>query len=167
MFMAKTKKIPFPSLEENFLRLLKESKTAPLAIGALVKMFSGKGKFLFILILALPFCQPIQLPGLSIPFGISVLFFGVRIAFGKQIWLPKTILSKKIPSSILQKIGKNSIRIARKIRKWIHPRIDWACHHPVMHVSNGLVIALLGICLATPLPIPFFSFDYLVRPEKN
>ena len=142
------------SLESALLKLQKHAKKSAISFREIVDVLSGRGKFFFVLLLALPFCQPIQLPGLSVPFGLAICFFGLRISFGKHIWLPKAILDKRISSSSMQKITSVSLKVIRKIRPLIHPRIDWACHHPAMHVAIGVLIALMGLCLALPLPIP-------------
>jgi hypothetical protein len=41
-----------------------------------------------VIILVLPFCQPIPLPGFSTPFGIALMIFGFRIALRQRPWLP-------------------------------------------------------------------------------
>ena len=41
----------------------------------------------------------------------------------------------------------------------IHPRFRWLNEHRPMHVCNGLLIVLLGIFLALPLPIPLTNLS--------
>jgi hypothetical protein len=55
------------------------------------------------LLFSLPFCQPIQIPGFSTPFGILLAFIGLRIAFGHRVWFPKKLLEKKISYRVLKK----------------------------------------------------------------
>ena len=109
--------------------------------------------------LSLPFCQPLQIPGLSTPFGLIIAFIGVRIAFSKRIWLPKTVLLKTIPSATIQKISQKSLKLLIKMASLIHPRFRWLYGHRIMHICNGLLIVLLGIFLALPLPIPLTNFS--------
>lgn len=145
----------FKNLEEIILRLQQESTYGPISIGKIFDIISGKGRVLILVLLSIPFCQPIQIPGLSTPFGLVAAFIGVRVAFGKNIWLPRRILSKTISAKVLFRITNKALLILGKIKRWIHPRLYWACHSSTMRISNGLVIFVLGIFLALPMPIPF------------
>lgn len=69
------------TLEEELLSLQERGEERSISIREIVDLLSAKGEFLIILLLSLPFCQPIQIPGLSIPFGIVIIFIGIRGAF--------------------------------------------------------------------------------------
>ena len=150
--MAKINK--FRTLEEGILLLRQEAKGEPLSIAEILRILSGKGRSLILILLSIPFCQPIQIPGLSTPFGLAIAFIGLRIVFGKRIWLPKKLLAKKIPYPTFEKITDKTLALAKKIKPWIHPRLIWMCHSPFMKKGNGLIVLILGIFLALPLPIP-------------
>lgn len=143
----------FRTLEEGILLLRKEAKGISLSIAEILCILSGRGRSLILILLSIPFCQPIQLPGLSTPFGLAIAFIGLRIVFGKRIWLPKKLLIKKVPSAVFEKITDKTLTLARKIKFWIHPRLIWMCHSSCMKKMNGLIIFILGIFLAFPLPI--------------
>jgi hypothetical protein len=144
----------FRTLEERILFLQQEAKGKSLFIAEILRILSGKGRSLILILLSIPFCQPIQIPGLSTPFGLAIAFIGLRIVFGKRIWLPKKLLEKKIPILTFEKIMDKTLALVRKIKPWIHPRLTWMCHSPFMERGNGLIIFILGIFLALPLPIP-------------
>ncbi len=150
-----TKIAPFHTLEEGIDDLKKEMKEKPsLTIETILSVLSGKGRPLLIILLALPFCQPIQIPGLSIPFGLVIAFIGLRMTFGKHIWLPEKLLRKTVSTTTLEKITDKAHALIKKIKRWIHPRIHWACHSLLMEKLNGVTLFLSGILLALPLPIP-------------
>lgn len=151
--MVKIKK--FLTLEERILMLRQKAKVAPPSIGEILCILSGKGRSLILILLSIPFCQPIQIPGLSTPFGIAIVFIGLRIVFGKRICLPKKLLEKKVSSSIFDNMTDKTLTLIRKMRSWIHPRLIWMCHSFCMEKINGLTICIMGIFLALPLPIPF------------
>lgn len=144
----------FRTLEEGILLLQQEANGGPLSIAEILLILSRKGRVLVVILLSIPFCQPIQLPILSTPFGLAIAFIGLRIAFGKQIWLPKKLLEKKISSRTFEKITNKTLTLVRKIKSWIHPRLTWLCHSSCMEKINGLIISILGIFLAFPFPIP-------------
>lgn len=143
------------TIEEDILLLQEKSKNSSISIGEILNILSKKGQSLIILILSLPFCQPLQIPGLSTPFGLAIAFIGLKMAFGKYAWLPKGILAKSITPHTLQKITEKILWLLKKIKSWIYPRLAWLCYNPSVHIINGLLISILGILLALPLPTPF------------
>jgi hypothetical protein len=147
---------PNRTLEYRILELLKQSRTSttPIALREILRVLSGKGRFLMVMLLALPFCQPIQLPGMSLPFGLAIAFMGMRIAFGKHIWLPNWIKTKTITRQTFRKIAISSLLLMRKIRHYVHPRMFWISTYPPMRIFNGLLICVMGLLLALPIPIP-------------
>lgn len=142
------------NLEEEIIALERHSKTATVSLETIIDRLSGKGRPLILILLSLPFCLPVQIPGLSTPFGLMIAFIAIRAAFGKRIWLPQWLLSKRISSHTLKKITRQSLKIIRKIKPWIHPRLRKLCHAKGIAIINGLLVSLLGITLALPLPIP-------------
>lgn len=141
-------------LEAELLLLKTRTNTPCISIKTIVETLSGKGRFLILLILSLPFCQPLQIPGVSTPFGLAIAFIGFRVGFGKRIWLPKAILSKTLSTKYLSKIIDKALLILHKIDPWIHPRLSAISQSRWMQTINGSLIIILGIFLALPLPIP-------------
>lgn len=142
------------TLEEEVLLLQQAGKERPLLVEEVLHLLSGKGRPLILILLSLPFCQPIQIPGFSAPFGLAIAFIGLRMDFGKKIWLPKRLLEKVIPSHTIEQITDMTLNVIRRLKPWVHPRIMWICRSTWMQKVNGLMIVILGIFLALPLPIP-------------
>jgi hypothetical protein len=144
----------FRTLEDNILLLKQKAAQRPISLADIVCILSGKGKPCLLILLSLPFCQPIQIPGLSTPVGLAIAFIGWRILFGKKVWIPRKMLSRHVLNHTIEKISDRALRLIRKIKPWIHPRLFWFCHSSLMKKGTGLLIFLLGILLALPLPIP-------------
>lgn len=142
------------TLEERILILQEQATRASISVREILYTLSGKGRAVILILLSLPFCQPVQIPGLSTPFGLIIAFIGLRSAFGRHIWLPKQFLAKTIGTRNLKKITRKALYLISKMKPWIHPRMDWICHSSSMQIVNGLTIATLGVFLALPLPIP-------------
>ena len=145
---------------EESLANLKEisKKTTTLPIKEILEILSGNGRLIILIFLSLPFCQPLQIPGLSTPFGIAIAFIGLRIALGKRIWLPKRILLKKISSMTIENISKKSLKMMKKMSRFLHPRLQWLCKGAIFNTINGFLICFLGFFLALPLPLPLTNF---------
>lgn len=145
----------YRTLHEDLAILLEKTQsTAELSLKEILEILSEKGSALALIFLSLPFCQPIQIPGFSTPFGIIVAAIGIQMAFGKPLWLPKRILQKNISATTIQKIVQKTILAINKINRLSHSRMIWICDHGAMQVTNGLLISFLGVFLALPLPIP-------------
>lgn len=143
------------TLEESLEILWKRSqKQSSLSLAEIVGDLSGKGRFILLLVLSVFFCQPLQIPGMSVPFGLVIAFIGIRMVFEKQVWLPKKILAKNVSAKKIQKIIEKFLKILKKLRRFLHPRMRWLSEHKVMKVVNGCVIVFLGLGLALPLPVP-------------
>jgi hypothetical protein len=142
------------TLEEKIILLQHEIKAQPISIGNVLRILSNKVRPLILIFLSLPFCFPIQIPGISTPFGLVIAFFGLRMAFGKYVWLPKGVLAKKIKVKTLKQISNQVLSLVKKTKPWIHPRLRWLCYSSFMKIMNGILIFLLGLLLSLPIPIP-------------
>lgn len=140
--------------------LKRQVRSIPISLSKILYAFSGKGRVLIVIILCFPFCQPIQIPGLSTPFGIAIAFMGFGLAFRKRIWLPKKLLSKKVSRRTFNKVADKALWLVRKLKRWIYPRIPWLTLSIPMRVMNGLLISASGLILALPLPIPFSNLAF-------
>lgn len=126
----------------------------PWTIQQLFHVLRGKGYPFLIILLSLPFCQPVQIPGFSTPFGIVIIFIGLRMAFGRRIWWPQRILKQEIPTKLLKVVIQKSLRIFQFLRPLIHSRWIWLSTDDMYRLHGGFVV-IMALCLALPLPIPF------------
>lgn len=148
-------KIPPPSLETILQDILKQLDTQQWTIEALFQALKGRGYPFLLVLFALPFCQPIQIPGFSTPFGIVIIFIGLRMIFGRRVWWPKWILKQKISTKFLRQVLKKSLWLIQKLKRFVYPRWTWICNDPFLHYIHGFFVILMGFYLALPLPIPF------------
>jgi hypothetical protein len=132
--------------------LLGEAAGRSLTIGELEEILHGRGFALFILLFALPFCAPVAIPMLSIPFGIVITFLGLRIAFGRKPSLPGFILGKRVDYAILERIIQIGLKLCRWMEKIAKPRMHFLQRWPGMINLIGVGIASGGIQLLLPLP---------------
>ena len=128
-----------------------------MTLGELEEILQGRGFGMFLLLLALPFTFPIAIPGLSVPFGIVIMFIGLRIALGRKPSLPGFILRRPIKYAVLEKIILFGLKLSTKLEKVVKPRMHFLQRWPGMMNLIGLGIASGGLLLSLPLPplIPF------------
>lgn len=137
---------------EEILRLARAHDQLP--VRSLITILTGRGYAVLLILLSLPFCFPINVPGLSTPFGIFLAFIGVRMAFAKRPWWPKWFLEKNISSERLIKLITKATVIINKFKKVLHPRLTFMVDLPIIQRLNGILITLLALLLAVPFPIP-------------
>lgn len=144
-------------LSADLRDLLLETAGRSLTLGELEDILKGRGFGLFLLLTALPFVFPIQIPGLSVPFGIVIMLIGLRIALGRKPSLPGFILGRRVPQVVLEKTLALGLKIAARLEKLVRPRMHFLQRWPGMINLIGLGIASGGLLLALPLPplIPF------------
>lgn len=140
------------SADLELLRL--ESAGKPLTIEELQEALKGRGVAMLLLLLALPFCF-LPVPGISMPFGVAVLFIGIRVALGRKPWLPRAIRRRSIPHTRLKAILSGGLRFARILEKVVKPRLQFLHRWPGAMNLIGLGIASGGLILLLPIPIPF------------
>ncbi len=144
--------LPARKLSEDFGDLLRDTEGRGVTLGELEKRLQGRGFALFILIMSLPFCFPIAIPGLSIPFGVVILLLGLRIAMGHKPDLPGFILKKEISHKMLTKIVGLGLRVSRWIEKVARPRMHFLRRSRLAINLIGIGLASGGLQLLLPLP---------------
>ncbi len=153
--MTEENKAILNSLREQLNQLLKVANGGPLTIRSIIDILAKRGQAVLLILLSLPFCLPIQIPGFSTPFGILLAFIGLRVAFGRHVWLPKIIQEKEISFATLKKIASFAISVTDKFQFLIRTRMVWLVKNPASKIMNGLTIFFLALFLSLPLPIPF------------
>lgn len=143
------------SLADRLTDLLSQANGQSVSVKHIIETLAGRGQAALLILIVLPFCQPIQIPGLSTLFGIILLFIGLRIAFGHRTWIPKPLLEKMIPFDTLQRIAGIAIKITDKLRFFTSTRLVGLVWPLPFRIFHGIAIAILAFLLALPLPIPF------------
>jgi hypothetical protein len=144
--------LPAQRLSDSLRTLLAQAAGRSLTLGELEEILQGRGFALFILLLAIPFCAPVTIPGLSIPFGIVITILGVRIFFGRRPQLPGFISRKRVKFKTLEKIVGLGLKLCTRMEKIARPRLDFLRTTPGMINLIGLGLASGGIQLLLPLP---------------
>jgi hypothetical protein len=129
-------------------------KEKALTLAELMQALKGRGSAMLLIFLALPFCF-VAVPGLSMPFGIAICLIGGCLAIGREPWLPRFILQRRLSTARSAQLLTGAIKVARQLEKFVRPRLAFLHAGPGMLrlIGLGIVIASLGLML--PLPVPF------------
>ena len=103
--------------------LRERSALHPLTLRAILKAFHGRAYLMLLMLLALPFIQPIPVPGLSTLFGAVIAFISLRLALGQRPWLPKRWQRRQIPQGFFDRVLGAAQGVIRFLEKFTRPRL--------------------------------------------
>lgn len=142
-------------LSADIARVLDAFAHREVTLGEIIGIMHQRAYSFLLLLIALPFCTPIPLPGLSTPFGLVIAFIGLRIACGLSPWLPDRLLRVKLPARWLPKLFRAVEKPVRWLERGLRPSIGFLLQDGVFRRLHGVVILICGLLLLLPLPIPF------------
>lgn len=147
--------IPKPTLETSLKRLLEKADGKEVELRQVFDELAGRGYPLLLVFIALPFCLPVQIPGLSTPFGLILAFMGFQIALGKRMHWPEKFLERKLSYNVVSRLVAGILKVVAFFKKIVQPRLLFWVQDPTCRRLHGLLVCLLALILALPLPIPF------------
>jgi hypothetical protein len=114
----------------------------------------GRAYTLLLLILALPFCQPLPLPGLSTFFGAIIALIGLRLSLRLEPWIPARMLDRPLSTRVLVLTLTSAMRLVRVLEIVLRPRWSFLVEWTLLHRFHGAMICVSGLFLLLPLPVP-------------
>ena len=124
-------------------------------LGEILDATQGRGFFLLLVFITLPFLTPIPLPGFSIPFGLVTFLIGARLAMGRKPWVPQKLLARRLPPRFLPRLLNAASRVVRWLEYLLKPRLVFLQEWLVFRRVAGALIMICGLLLILPLPLPF------------
>lgn len=146
---------PLKKLSEELAHLQETFAERSVQLQEVITALRGRAYLLLLVLLSLPFCTPIPLPGLSTPFGLVLAFIGLRLSLGMKPWLPKKLLLTPLPPGFLSKLIRFTERLVRIFEKLLRPRLAFLTGTEILRRLHTFAICLAGVALLLPLPIPF------------
>lgn len=111
-----------------------------------------------ILILCIPYLQPIPFPGLSSIFAIVIMSISFFLLLEGPPWLPEKIRNISLSQEFLFRVLATAEKIWLRIEKIVHPRMSIIFKIPGLKTFDFLIVLVSAVLLSLPLPIPFSNF---------
>ena len=127
-------------------------------LGGLMSELRDRAYSLFIFLIALPFCTPVPLLGVSTPFGAVIAYLGIRLALGLEPKLPRKLRTRPVPPRLLGSVLRAAERLLRWLERFMRPRLEVITLSVPGRVVIGSAIAASALLLMLPLPIPTSNF---------
>jgi hypothetical protein len=121
-----------------------------------IDAMGARASALLTVILALPFCSPITIPGLSVPFGAVIAVLAARFALGLPPWLPARLLAVKLPPKFFRAVLEGASKFIGVIERRLRPRWLWVTAPVGMRRAHMSMVCAGALLLMLPIGgIPF------------
>jgi hypothetical protein len=146
-------------LSQKLTQIIEANSTAEgVTLNQLLERTEGRGFYLVVILLALPFVVPVAIPGISTVLGLGIAFLGLRMAMGQTPRLPKFIGNRKLRPEFQKKILSGSVKFLQFVEKLVKPRRDpWMTTRPA-RFANAMLLVVMALFLSLPFPSPPFFF---------
>lgn len=145
---------PLP-LSQEITRLIETFAERSVQLREVMNVLRGRAYTALVIVLALPFCTPLPLPGVSTPFGLVIALIGFRLALRQTPWLPRPLLDTQVPARFFGRILTAARRLIRALEVILRPRWTYLLDAKALHHGYGAIICVSGLLLLLPLPVPF------------
>lgn len=140
-------------LSRKLVQVLKSDLDAEgISINQLLERTEGRGFYLVIVLLALPFVLPVSLPGVSTVLGLSIALLSLRLAMGRKARLPRFLGDRKLSPELEQRLLGGSVKFLQFIERMVKPRRTPWMTTRAARTANALLMAFMGVLLALPFP---------------
>ncbi len=152
--MTPAAKPPVP-LSESLAVLASACREGGVTLGLVREALGAGSGHLLLLVILLPFCQPIPLPGLSTPFGLAVSWLGAGLMMREPAELPRRLAGLKVPATFFPSLLKASAWLLGFLERSFPARAAWIATSGMVRRGCGFLVLWDGFLLALPLPLPF------------
>ena len=147
---------PLRKFSEELHGLATRFNEQTVTLQELIAALGARASALLAVILALPFCSPITIPGLSVPFGLVITVLAARFALGLPPWLPARLLAVKLPPRFFRSVLEGASKFIGVIERQLRPRWLWLTKTEVLRRLHMAVVGAGALLLLLPIGgIPF------------
>lgn len=145
-----------PRLSAELHQLAETFRERSVTLREVIGKLGDRATALLVVILALPFCAPVSIPGLSIPFGAVILLLSAGYATGRPPWLPARLLAVELPPRFFRGLLEATSRLLGWIERRMRPRWLWFTAGRGWLRLHALAVCAGALLLLLPLGgIPF------------
>ena len=143
------------NLSAELHELAEEFKHHAVTVEEVIRVLQERAYTLLIIILALPFCAPVTLPGLSTPLGLVIAITAGRFALGLPPWLPQKLLRTELPPRFFRRLLEGASRLIGLLEWVLRPRLPALTATRRLVRLHALMVCIAACTLLIPAPIPF------------
>ena len=108
--------------------------------------------------LTIVFLVPVSIPGVSTVFGAAILLIGITRLFGVNLWLPRRIAERVLPTEKLHAAFDKGGAWVHRLERISRPhRMPWLASPGLMDTINNLALIAAAVLLMAPFGLIPFS----------
>lgn len=154
--MSPTENDPLKNFSDELHALAARFAEQEVTLQEVVDALGARASALLAVILALPFCSPISIPGLSVPFGLVIAVLAARFALGLPPWLPARLLAVKLPPKFFRAVLEGASKFIAVIERQLRPRWLWLTEGAGLRRLHMGLVCMGALLLLLPIGgIPF------------
>ena len=139
-----------PRLSQEIQGLLDTLDERPVTLREFIAVTRSRAYTLLLILLSLPFCLPIPLPGLSTVLGAMIALIGLRLSMRLEPKLPAKLLDAQVPSPKVALILAGALKVVRGLEVFLKPRLSFLVDYAVLHHFYGAMVCIAGVLLMLP-----------------
>lgn len=127
------------------------------SLNEIIRRTDGRGLYLVMILLCLPFVSPVPVPGLSNIVGIIICILAIKLLRQHPPQLPRCFGERKLSLKTTQRFIAVTAKFVRCLEKLVKPRYMQLVSCKAIRWSTSIALFILGILLALPIPpvVPF------------
>lgn len=154
-----------PDHERRATRLLAdtlaEHPEETIHLDALLRPLRNRAFGCVLLLLAVPNFIPVPL-GIGGIMGTLIIGLSLQMMIGlEQPWIPRRIRQRPLHRHTVRKFLDRTLPILNKLERLCRPRLEALTRRP-FSIVTGLLLTLLGILLALPIPFTNYLFGVMM-----
>lgn len=143
-------------------RLAERDPTLAYTVGELLDEFRTRSFGLFLLLALLPAFVPLPV-GMGAISGPLVSLIGLQLLLQlPHPWLPGRFARHPVKTERFARFRARASRWLQRLEKISRPRSEVFVDHGVARVLTGLLLLLLGVLLALPIPLTNYPFGLIL-----
>ncbi len=133
-----------------------------LRLGDLLKDFGPAAFGMLLFLGVLPAFIPVPGVGGAVG-GPLVILVGAQLLLGmRKLWLPRFMARRGPHRGTLVRFRQRMAPWLRRLEKLVRPRLPAVLDHRLAVCFTGLLLVLLGLLLALPIPFTNYAFGFLL-----
>ena len=146
------------SLGEKLRDIIDNLPPGGVTLAEIRDLVGRDGLLLLTAFLTIVFLVPVSIPGVSTVFGAAILLIGICRLVGRNLWLPKRIAQRVLPSEkLLSGINRGRVWVDRLERVSRSHRMPWLASPGPMDTINNLALVAAAVLLMAPFGLIPFS----------
>ncbi|HEV7776404.1 MAG TPA: exopolysaccharide biosynthesis protein [Luteibacter sp.] len=140
---------------------LEAHETDRISLEALLDPLRSRAYGFVLLLLAVPNFIPVPI-GIGGVMGVLVVALGLEMLFGLEYpWIPRWLRARTMSRAALGRFLNRIEPLTRRLEKLCKPRMERLTRRPLT-IASGLVMILIGILLALPIPFTNYVFGAML-----